>query len=92
MSTRAALGEAIVDGEKIRLTADITGSRISIPEGVSVTLDLNGKTLSRGLNQNNSDPESRGHVIYLLGTLVIEDNSGKITGGFNRGGFGGGIL
>ena len=75
----------------IKLTADIAlTERVAIPEGKTVTLDLNGHTLQR--------TEEGYHwyymVIHLLGnaTLTVNDgsgnNSGRITGGHAYGGGG----
>ncbi len=76
---------------EIQLTADIALSNyLGIDNGITVTLDLNGHTLSRSLSA--ADPD--GHVIWILtgGTLTVKDssgnNSGKLTGGwaYNGGG------
>ena len=48
-------------GETIKLAADITGD-VVVPEGVNITIDLNGKKIT------NSD----GHTITNNGTLTIE--------------------
>ncbi len=88
------LRNAIVDGANIKLTADIELSDyLSIGDGGSstptVTIDLNGKTLSRSLEAADAD----GHVIWVRtgSTLTVTDgsgdNSGKLTGGYaNNGG------
>ena len=74
----------IVLGCDIQLT-----SHVSIPGGKTLTIDLNGKTLSRNL----SSIDSNGHVIevYTDGTLTVKDSGegGKIKGG--RANNGGGI-
>ncbi len=66
------------------LPEDITTSTyISIPNGKSLILDLNGHTIDRGLLA----PTTNGFVFYITGKLVIRDssgnNSGKITGGYD---------
>ena len=53
--------EAAEAGETIKLAADITGD-VVVPEGVNITIDLNGKKIT------NSD----GHTITNNGTLTIE--------------------
>ena len=60
---------------------------IVILEGVTVTLDLNGHTIDRGL----SEAVENGSVITVQGTLVLRDSEGggRITGGFAQ--HGGGI-
>ena len=76
---------------EIQLTQDIALSDYpDIDNGLTVTLDLNGHTLSRSLYAADID----GHVIWIRkgGTLTIKDssgdNSGKLTGGwaYNGGG------
>lgn len=99
VNTKEALNEAISDDEPlIRLTGDIQLSEylsigynknqnLSIDQ--SVTLDLNGHTLSRNLTA----ADRNGHVIevHSKGDLMIidssDDRSGTITGGWaNNGG------
>lgn len=48
-------------GETIKLAADITGD-VVIPEGVNITIDLNGKKITNSV----------GHTIMNNGTLTIE--------------------
>lgn len=91
VSSESALNEAL-SGESpisIKLTADITlKERMAIPEGKTVTLDLNGHTLQR----NEENYHWYYMVIHLLGnaTLTVNDgsgnNSGRITGGHAYGG------
>lgn len=93
VASESALKDALSGSSpiSIKLTADITlKERMAIPEGKTVTLDLNGHTLQR--------TEETYHwyymVIHLLGnaTLTVNDssgnNSGKITGGHAYGGGG----
>ena len=96
VGTKEALNNAIADGAHIRLTADITLSaylkigRNASNEAVeqTVTIDLNGKTLSRsGLTK----ADANGHVIEVFGkgnlTLTSGVAGGTITGGWaNNGG------
>lgn len=101
VSTWSDLEDAVKDGpnqQVIQLNRNIYdeegAGRIEI-EDYSVTIDLNGYTLSRGL----SSSKSNGHVIEVYGnkTLRIIDSSaansnpgtGKITGGYSA--YGGGI-
>jgi len=60
---------------------------IRIPKDKTIILDLNGKTINRGL----TTATDYGSVIRIAGgTLTIQDSStsktGKITGGYNNGG------
>ncbi len=71
-----------------------TDGFVLVPSGsAAITLDLNGKTLSRNLDT----PQENGHVIEIeeSATLFLDDTSkeqtGKLTGG-NTTGNGGGIL
>ena len=93
VSSESALNEALNSESpiSIKLTADITlKERMAIPEGKTVTLDLNGHTLQR----NEEGYHWYYMVIHLLGnaTLTVNDgsgnNSGKITGGHAYGGGG----
>ena len=58
---------------------------ICIPEGVRVTLNLNGKTINRGLTEN----EYNGEVIYIDENANVIINNGTITGGYSDNGAGG---
>ena len=94
VGTESELRGAISNGANIKLTADIALSNcLEIGDGGSstptVTIDLNGKTLSRSLEAADAD----GHVIWVRtgSTLTVTDgsgdNSGKLTGGYaNNGG------
>ena len=93
VSSESALNEALSGKSpiSIKLTADITlKERMAIPEGKTVTLDLNGHTLQR----NEENYHWYYMVIHLLGnaTLTVNDgsgnNSGRITGGHAYGGGG----
>ena len=89
VSTENGLRSAITDGAYIRLMADIALSeKLEIGNGKIVTIDLNGKTLSRSLSAN----QNYGMVIYIKGgNLTINDssgNSGSIEGGRSYNGAG----
>ncbi|MEG1604096.1 MAG: hypothetical protein RR340_10860, partial [Cloacibacillus sp.] len=73
VATSADLATAIAGGGEIQLTADITdGGEYVIDEGKTVTLDLNGKTLSR-----SSDVAANTFVIRVAGgNLTINDSLG----------------
>ena len=90
-----ALNTAVqTDGAHIKLTANIElENYLGIGDGDSftptITLDLNGHTLSRNLTSADGD----GHVIWVRtgSTLYVQDNSssgnGQLTGGWaNNGG------
>ena len=88
--------EAAQPSETVTLLRDVTLDapiEIKYPITTPITLDLNGKTLTRGL----TSPTENGHVIHITAarTLTIKDSSaaqtGRITGG-NTTGNGGGIL
>ena len=81
----------------IQLTEDLTapeqdGASITIPEGKNITIDLNGKTLDRGLSEK--DPAANGSVIINTGTLTIKDSSEGKTGTIKGGNasYGGAIV
>ena len=91
VTTENGLRNMVKNGAVITLGADIALSNyLGIAGGTTVTLDLNGHTLSRSLSA--ADPD--GHVIWIRegGTLTVKDssgnNSGKLTGGwaYNGGG------
>ena len=85
--------KTVNNGGNVKMTNDISLTEILIiPSGNTVTLDLNGKTLDRGLQGAQS--RDNGGVIRVEpgATLTVKDssgtNSGTITGGasFNGGG------
>ena len=89
VSTAQDLEDAIVDGANIQLTDNILLSRYLNIEGISVTIDLNGKRLYRNLSSSSDE----GHIAWVhanrnnvSGHLTIEDNStaksGTIEGGY----------
>ncbi|MCR5331243.1 MAG: hypothetical protein K6E62_08655 [Lachnospiraceae bacterium] len=69
---------------------------LEIPSCKTVTLDLNGHTIDRGLKNNS--PAKNGNVITVSGNLTLTDSStystGKLTGGntSSSGGGGGGVF
>ena len=76
----------------VKLLTDMTlSAALTVASGKTVTLDLNGHTIDRGLAGKSA--VDRGYVIYTEGTLTLTDNSagktGKITGGNNTGEGGG---
>ena len=87
VATEEQLNNAISNGStEIQLLADITLSRYcEISDGKTVTLDLNGYTLSRNL----SEVTECGNILRVTsnGTLTIKDssgdNSGTIKGGYD---------
>ena len=91
-----ALKSAFAAGGNITLTKSYTapaGEFLTVGNSKTVTLDLNGWTIDRGLT--NSDAVSNGYVILVESgsELTIKDNSsggnGTITGGNNTGDGGG---
>lgn len=93
VSTWVDLQTAMNTGGNIRLSGSITRDiydenqhNLVVPNGVSVTLDLNGNNLSRHLD--NSSATIDGYVIMIKsgGNLTITGNTnGYITGGHNSG-------
>ena len=93
VSTWADLQKAFDEGANAKLETNITASAadgdtaLVVPADVTVTLDLNDKTLNRGLSAETE----QGYVIRVEGTLTVQDSAdepyGKITGGYgNEGG------
>ena len=86
------LKQAMTTSSTISLDNDVIASAgdemLVVPSGVTVTLDLNSHTISRGLTEVTED----GSVILVQGTLTVRDSGtgGRITGGFAE--LGGGIL
>ncbi len=77
ITDEAGLKNAITDGAAIQLGDNITTtSTITIPEGASVTLDLNGKAITADFSDD---------VINVVGTLTLKDSGtgGTITHGMN---------
>ena len=84
-----SLSEAMKSDGCIRLTRSVNAGGsdlfLVVPAGKTVTLDLNGQTIDRGL-QSVSD---YGNVLYVYGKLTLT-GSGTITGG-NANDLGGGV-
>ncbi len=82
------------DGGTLKLDRDWkaidSDDQLKVPEGKTVTIDLNGHTIDR--NRGSSDKD--GHVIEVMdgATLIVTDSSagkdGKITGGYAENGGG----
>ena len=80
-----ALQREINKGGEITLTEDVTAEEtdtsLVIPEGLTVTLDLNGHTLDYNTTENS---ERQSPAIIVNGTLILNDSSadgsGRITG------------
>ena len=77
-----SLQEQLNAGGHIKLTQNVTAaageSGLIVPSSVTVTLDLNGFTIDRGLA--DSSPQSKGYVIKNEGNLTIRDSSAAQTG------------
>lgn len=86
VTTADKLSEAVASSQTVTLGADITtasqGGRLDINNGKTVTIDLNGHTLTRQMTA----ADDGGQVIFVAngGSLTIKDSStgGKITGGW----------
>ena len=84
----SSLKGALSNGATIQLTADIVLGKYLDIDNMTVTIDLNGHSLSRNLSENKSD----GHVIWVHNgsTLTLKstaEEDGKIEGGrANNGG------
>ncbi len=86
ITTWSGLKTALSADGTVTLTQDITAgdgdTALEVPSGKTVTLDLNGHTISRGLTTATEN----GYVIKVSGNLTLTDNGsgeGKITGGYN---------
>ena len=60
------------------IAATENDSAFIIPAGVNIVLDLNGKTLDRGLSGKTA--AANGNVIVNYGKLTVKDGSGDKTG------------
>ena len=71
-------------------TTCFDNGRILVPSNTDIEIDLNGKSIDRGLTTVGV---ANGQVLYVRGDLTITDSvgGGKITGGYNLGASGGGI-
>ncbi len=83
----AGLQAALNAGGTVTLTHDITAadgdSCLEVPDGMTVTLDLNGHTIDRGLTGEGKTAQDNGNVITVQGNLTLIDSGtgGTITGG-----------
>ncbi len=97
VSTWTELTAALNKGDGIVLTVDVTpenpywADALTVPSGVTATLDLNGHKVDRGFGAN-TEAGFDGSVIKISGTLTLIDSAagGAITGGFNDQ-YGGGV-
>ena len=90
VSTDDELRAAIqTNGANITVTADIdlSNSTLEIPANETITIDLNGHTLDRGLTQRG---ENGGQVFTVRNGGTLNLSNGTLTGGW--GGDSGGIL
>ncbi|MBQ0100959.1 MAG: InlB B-repeat-containing protein, partial [Lachnospiraceae bacterium] len=85
-----ALQEDVQSSGTVTLTEDVVCDDqaygpITIPEGISVTIDLNGHKIDRNL----TEAVDKGAVLEVFGSLTVRDGSsagtGTITGGKNTG-------
>lgn len=90
----AESGEDLKKNDFVRVVVDLYAdwtsadgfwSSVYFPEGVRVTLNLNGHTVDRGLDDWQYD----GEVLYIDEKANVIINNGTVTGGFNYGGAGG---
>ncbi|MEA4921422.1 MAG: S-layer homology domain-containing protein [Clostridiaceae bacterium] len=82
VTTAEQLNTVFQNGGSAVLESNITLSApLVVPLGKTVTLDLNGKTIDRGLSGNTASYS--GNAITVTGSLTLSDSigSGKITGG-----------
>ena len=89
-STWLTFQQVVQSSGTVTLTRDVVCDNqaygpIVVPDGVTVTIDLNGHTINRNL----SDYVDNGLVIDVYGNLTVKDGSsektGTITGGKNTG-------
>ena len=86
----AELRSAITNGASIKLANDIllSNSTLNIAEGTTVTIDLGGFTLDRGLKAREWN--TGGQVITVRNGATLNLSNGTLKGGW--GGDGGGLL
>ena len=99
ITTWSELQIALNNGGDVTLTQNITAGpsdlALDIPADKTVTLDLAGFTIDRGLLQQNNAAKINGNVITVNGTLILNDSNESKTGtikGGNNASDGGGIL
>ena len=90
VSNDTELRNAIQDGANIVVTANIelSNSTLVIAEGTTVTIDLGGYILDRGLTQRDYD--NGGQVFTVRSGATLNLSNGTLTGGW--GGASGGLL
>ena len=98
VSTWTDLQAALQKSGAVQLTKNVkhngsTDPALLVPSGKTVTLDLNGHTIDRGLSGKAGVED--GYVIMVAGNLTVTDSSanqsGTITGG-NHNANGGGVV
>ncbi len=98
VSTWTGLQTALQQNGAVQLTENVTHNcstdlALLVPSGKTVTLDLNGHTIDRGLSGKAGVQD--GYVIMVAGNLTVTDSSanqsGTITGG-NHNANGGGVV
>ena len=78
----AALNAALAEGGEVILSGDIVLTEpLTIPEGKTVTLDLNGKTMTGVFN--GSSTTNHIYALKNYGTLTITDTSAEQNGAIN---------
>ncbi len=92
-TVQRAINAAPANGT-VTLLSDVNiNTSLTIASGKTVTLDLNDHTIDRGLAGGTA--ASNGYVIKVQGDLTLTDGStaknGKITGGNDANGLGGGV-
>ena len=90
VGTDTELRNAIQDGANITVTANIelSNSTLVIAESTTVTIDLGGHILDRGLTQRDYD--NGGQVFTVRNGATLNLSNGTLTGGW--GGASGGLL
>jgi hypothetical protein len=90
VSTDQELRSAIANNANIKLTADIdlSNSTLEIPSNQTVTIDLGGFTLNRGLKAREWN--TGGTVITVRSNATLNLSNGTLKGGW--GGNGGGLV
>ena len=81
-AAKTAGGGTVTLGWNVTAVPDVDVKPLTIPAGLTATLDLNGHTIDRGLMGEGKTAQSGGNVITVNGTLTVT-GSGTITGGKN---------
>ncbi len=89
--TWSDLQAALDEGGEIVLPNDVTAeaedSALVVPPGVTVSLELDGHSLDRGLSADTMEED--GCVIFVSGGATLRIAGGTVTGGGNNGNAGG---